>query len=910
MHIWARRGLQTALVTGGLLMLGTGIASADERVDPDRPASPLDGGITIPVDIGDNALGTPLGQLDLPGYQGEISTKQVTAPLSQALQSNAPVTKPTPKPSTKPAPKPAALLNGLPTGMPDGQCGLPAAKGAKAPVCETTPPVPRPDKPVATADDAFLGNRVNADLVVPLQITGNAIAAPLSSATVAGSSHSQTYDGRQDIETGGNGSALGGNVVDLDWAVPVQLSNNAVAWAGSAQSIGGNAEQDVVTGGDTTTDGRNGSLAGNVLAGHWATPVQATGNAVSWGGNAQVTDSTATNYTESGGAVDTAGRDGTLSGNAGAAPLALPVEVNGNAPTWGGRSDVQSSTTTVDAIAGGTKTGINDIPTYVQTDGDQGAGSGNIVQPQGAGIANVASVAAAWTGIATTGGATAPSTTPVPIPSPEPVAPMSPNASNSSSRTDVTSGGFSSTSSEGGVLSGNLADAPVAVPAEVFGIGGTWGGIAHALHDNESTTVVGGGTYTNGDKGTLAGNTASTPVASSPDVFAVGGSWIGMASGQATNDKVVQAGGYNGTRGNEGTGSGNLITGPVALPAELFGVGGSWVGSGTGIGEETKVVKAGGGGNTEDPCGVASSNLVAAPLSTPAQVFGIGGAWIGRGVGEATNDTESTAGGDYKTTGGFGTITGNLVQAPGSLPAQVHGIGAAWGGFGQGVSDNETDSTAGGHNLADGEGGQLAGNVVQAPVGSTAGVFALAPVWVGRVTGDATNEVTSTAGGDTETNGDAGQISGNVISGQALPVAQVFGNAASFIGASDGSAINETVAESGGDITTSGLGGSLSGNIADVPAAAVAQVFGNSAAVAGTSYAWAANDLTGQSGGTTTTTGGQDLQIPVGAVAQVFEFSPALVGEAEAMATNITSVTVDETPAQVNVPVDGSGFSL
>ncbi|RZS44741.1 hypothetical protein EV193_101618 [Herbihabitans rhizosphaerae] len=881
MHIWTRRGLQTALLTGGLLMLGTGIASADDSVDPDRPASPLDGGITVPLDIGDNAMGTPTGQMNLPEYRGELSTRQVTDPVRTAAPARSQAT-----PSVKPSPKPMKPVR---------------SKG-----------IPRPDKPAAPppAGDPFLGNRVNGDLVVPVQITGNAIAPPMTSATVQGSDHKQSHDGRQNIDTGGNGSTLGGNVVDLDWAVPVQLSNNAVSWFGNARTVDGNAEQDVDTGGDTTTDGRGGTLAGNVLAGHWATPVQFTGNAVSWGGSSQVTDSSASNDTESGGAVDTGGRDGTGSGNVGAVPLAFPVEFNGNAPTWGGTSTVDSSNTTMDATAGGTKNGINDIPTYVQTDGDNGTASGNVAQPQGALLANVSSVAASWIGTSSTGGASRPNPRVVPIPSPEPVAPVAPGEANSSSTSNVTSGGFSSSSADGGTGSGNLADAPVALPAEVFGVGGTWIGSSHAAHDNTSRATAGSGTYTNGDNGTGSGNTASTPLAGSPDVFGVGGSWIGDASGQASNDKVVQAGGYNGTLGNDSTASGNLIAGPVALPAEVFGVGGSWIGSGTGIAQERKTVKAGGGGNTDDDGGRGSSNIIAAPVSAPAQVFGVGGAWIGKGVGEASNDTDSSAGGDYHATGDLGTIAGNIAQVPVSFPAQVHGIGAAWGGFGQGVSDNETDSTAGGDNDAEGTGGQLAGNVVQAPVGSTAGVFAMAPVWVGRVTGDATNDVSSTAGGDTTANGDGGQLAGNVVSAQALPVAQVFGNAASWFGSSDGSGSNDTDVASGGDITSSGVGGSLSGNIADVPAAAVAQVFGNSAAWFGDSYAWADNQTIGQSGGTTTTTGGIDQQIPVGAVGQVFGLNPELVGQALSTVNNDTDVTVNDTPAQLDLPVDLSGLPI
>ena len=42
MQTWAKRGIQSAFVTGGLLMLGTGIASAQENVNPDAAPSPVD----------------------------------------------------------------------------------------------------------------------------------------------------------------------------------------------------------------------------------------------------------------------------------------------------------------------------------------------------------------------------------------------------------------------------------------------------------------------------------------------------------------------------------------------------------------------------------------------------------------------------------------------------------------------------------------------------------------------------------------------------------------------------------------------------------------------------------------------------------------------------------------------------
>ena len=57
MPTWAKRGIQTALVTGGLLMLGTSIASASENVNPDQPPSPLDGGLDAPLHTVDDAVG-------------------------------------------------------------------------------------------------------------------------------------------------------------------------------------------------------------------------------------------------------------------------------------------------------------------------------------------------------------------------------------------------------------------------------------------------------------------------------------------------------------------------------------------------------------------------------------------------------------------------------------------------------------------------------------------------------------------------------------------------------------------------------------------------------------------------------------------------------------------------------------
>ncbi|PXY31638.1 beta strand repeat-containing protein [Prauserella muralis] len=879
MQTWAKRGIQTALVTGGLLMLGTGIASANEKVDPDSPAGPLDLTASVPIDIKDNAIGTPGGQVNLPGYQGEVSTKPVTdvvnkaaAPVqkaaSPAAKAAAPVTAPVQKAVTT-AGQAASKVNGL------------AAKGAPA---QRTAAQQAPTAPsVEPTDDPFMGNKIVGNVALPIQITGNAVGV-LGDAEVS-SDAEQTYAHNSDVSTSGAGGGLAGNVVALNWALPVQISGNAGGLGGSGKSSG-SASQSAATTGDIETDGTNGGLAGNVVSPQFASPVQLSGNALGWFLGHAETDFDAESEADSGGYIVTHGDSGAGAGNVVGAPIGLPVRVANDAVSWGGDADATGSSE-VEANAGDTTPGLNDIPSYIQTDGDNSFLSGNIAQPQGALLASVTGTAAAWIGNSLT--------------------------EDTASEAEMTAGGFSSTTGQDAAGSGNIADLPVALPVEVFGVGGTWIGNAHAKgHDNTTSAAAGDGTYSNGDGSVVSANTVTGQVASTVEAFGIGGSWIGNASGHATEEKVVDAGGYNGTRGNDSGGSGNLVQVPIAAPVEVFGVGGSWIGQGIGTAEETKVVKGGGGGNTEDDNGFLAANLISTPVSLPAQAFGIGGTWIGNGFGEATADTISQAGDDVHANGEKGTGAGNIGFVPVSLPVQLHGIGASWIGNAGGTSDNLTDSLAGGDASTTGEGGSVAGNVVQAPVGAAAGVFGLGASWVGVVSGEAANDVVSEAGGDTTTNGDGGSIAGNVLSAQALPVAEVFGSAASLTAVATGTGENSTDVASGGDITTSGVGGALSGDIFDVPVAAVAQVFGVAGSVGGVAHAVADNTTTGTVGGETTTAGAQEAlsglnhQLPLGALVQIYDIPLSLAGVVSTTTTNLTDISVAGDEPMINIPITGA----
>ncbi|KAA9166671.1 hypothetical protein FPZ12_000130 [Amycolatopsis acidicola] len=884
MQTWAKRGIQTALVTGGLLMLGTGIASADENVNPDTPAGPVDLHASVPIDISKNALGTLGKQVNLPEVHKEISTKPVTDVVNKAL---APV-------SNSGAAKAAAPVTKAANGA-VSKAAAPASQAVSGAVSKAQAAAgKRTDQPKAAAPsiestgDPFMGNKVVGNVAVPIQITGNAIGV-LGDAAVD-SDDTQTYEHNTDVDTSGASGGLAGNAVNLDWALPIQISGNAGAVGGSGKTSG-SATQSAATTGETTTDGNNGALAGNVVAPQGATPLQVSGNAIGWFLGHAETDFNGSSDATSGGSILTDGSQGAGSGNVAGVPVALPAKVSNNAVTWGGDAD-SAGGSTADATAGGTRPGsIRETPTYIETHGDDAFLGGNVAQPQPAVPATVVGNAASFVGKSVAGSGFDRASTII--------------------GSNATSGGFTSTAGRDAALSGNIADAPVAIPAEVFcdGAAAIGSSAAGGCENTVDATAGQGGTYTNGNGGVVSGNSASAQPAGTAEVFGSAASAAGLASGSATEDKNVTAGGYNGSQGNDSAGSGNVAQVPVAVPAEVLGVAGAAAGQSGGTASETKDVTAGGGGNTQDDNGAGSANLIAAPVSVPAQVFGIGAAAAGQAIGEACTDTTSTAGDDLNANGKKGFLAGNLGDVPVSLPTQVHGIGGALGGIGRGASQNLTDSTAGGNATANGEGGSVAGNIVQAPTAGAATVDGLGAVLGGLASGESTNDVASTAGGDAETNGDGGSIAGDVVSAQLLPVAQVFGDAASLGGVADGESLNDTAVTSGGDITTSGVGGALAGDIFDAPVEAVAQVFGVAASLGGVAHAVADNTTTATDAGTDTTAGstnslsGVAKQIPVGALVQVYDIPAGLLATVTSDTVNDTEATVADHQPQFDLPV-------
>lgn len=912
MQTWARRGLQTALVTGGLLMLGTGIASAHENVSPDTPASPIDGGVSIPVHVGNNALGTPFGQKNLPDVDRTISTDQVTGALPQgaglptngvtsatgnlpvALSKAAAVTKATP-----------GLAKALPAGGNLPSVGnLPASNlpvvgsatsGVTGKVTDLTKNVPAASSiPAAVpgADtqalggDPLLGNRGRLDVVVPVDISGNAIAAG-GPAQIANNSD-QTVDQSAPVITGFDPGSLTNNVVAVNYALPVQIANNAIGAAGYA-GASGTANQSATTGGDVVTNGSHRSLSGNVADGQLATPVQIAGNAVSGAGQAS---SVSTNSTagHANGSILTDGSVGSGSGNVAGIPVALPVEVDGNAASAGGDA-AANTTNTANTTAGctdlvnaprGSGALSSTLPAYLQTSGFRGVVAGNGAVPAVANPVEVAGNAASLGANTGTNGMT--------------------------SNTD-SAGGFTTTNGEASTASGNLAGVPVADPVHVFGNGASLAGNADGVQGNSENATAGGISYANGTGGVLAGNDASGPVAGSTDVFGSGASLGGNASGTGGNDVMTTTGGYSGTSGSGALGGGNIVQAPVGIPAEVFGAAGSLGGNVAGtVPAESKTITAGGNSNTNDDDGNLSSNVVQAPTSLAAQVFGDAAGLVANEASNADSRTSVTTGGDATGTGRQGTGSGNIVDVPTALPAQVTHNAANLVGIGSAIGSNTTSMGAGGDDTADGAGGSVAGNIVHVPNAGPAQVIGNAVAAGANDAALADNQTSTWAGGDATTDGTAGSESGNVVGVPLIHTAQVFGNAVAGGGNALGHATSETATAAGGSSTSHGDWGAISGDLVNAAPTAIAQVFANGVGAAGNSDALGANELSSVDGGPTSTTGsgslsGLDGAVPVGAVAQVYKVPVQVLGRALVAGANDSQVVSGEQAPAVDVPL-------
>ncbi|WP_143231214.1 beta strand repeat-containing protein [Actinosynnema sp. ALI-1.44] len=883
----------------------------------------------IPVRIHDNALGTPLGQQNLPGVHRD------------AVVSTDAVMKGTPVAKVEPVVGKAKSVAGN---------------------------VPGVQRITAKAADAFHGNKVTPHVVVPVEFAGNAIAAGGDAAVSATSSETDTNS--SPVLTSGSDGVLGGNVVNLDWALPVRISGNAIAALGKATTYFV-SENTTVSGGDIVTDGANSVLAGNVASGQFATPVGVTANAVSAAGIATAVTAM-DDEAHAPGTITTNGDNTVVGGTGAGVPIALPVGVHGNAASAGGKSWVAEKNT-VAATAGQALGNRAKAGNFITTSGKESVLSGTVAEPAIAGTVDVTCNAATLLGTGdcdgatgtvtqsggststngdkSTGGGTAltPSAaSPVQlfansatlggltdvhhvntdtskaggntvtsgkdavlagtIADPALAGPVEAfgNAASvlgiaktdSLNATVTKAGGHALSNADNSVVSGTVGSAAVAMPAEVFGLAANVGGQTEALVGEHKVSTAGGDSVVHADNSVLGGSAVRPSAAGPVQVLSNSATVLGRGNTDVCNDVVTKAGGVTGTTGNDSSVGGNAVTPAVGLPAEVLGNNANLAGLTSSKVDENKVTAAGGLTNTHDDAGVLASNAVVTSLAGPVQVFG--NSATGGGIAKATaiKDTMVTAGGPVIAKGTGGAASGNVAAVPLALPGQAFGLAAGVVGKPTSWATGDTSSTSGGTVTTDGKAGTINGNVASLPGAGAIQVFGDA-LGIGSVAnGSADNDTDATAGGNVLTNGQDGSIAGNVASVQPLAVGQAFGDAAALTGLSNGSGHNDTVVTNGGDITTSGDRGSIAGNLADVPVAAIAQVFGDAAAVGGNALGAGPNETTTVNGGEDTTSGnggnlsGNLATVPAAGAAQIFGNAASAVGNATGVGKNHTTALI------------------
>ncbi|MCC8251134.1 hypothetical protein [Saccharothrix luteola] len=817
MQTWAKRGLQTALVTGGLLMLGTGIASAQENVNPDAKPNPLDAKVRVPVDVDHNNLGTLVGNHDLPRIHEEIGT---------------------PSAADLPVRDVAVPANPLVRTAQERAAGVEATGLTR-------------------------GNTADADVVVPVSVCGNAIAAGGNAYSDGVCTQSATSAG--EIRTDGSRGTLAGNVAHAAAAVSPQANGNAVAVLANAESHAASYQR-AVAGDSVRTSGEDGSLSGNIAAVQGAVPAQVTNNAVAAGGNA-FSAASSSNDAQATGSLSTTGERGTATGNVLGAPVAPVLAVTGNGIGAAGNADTATENR-ASADAGTTQRDRTDLPMWSSTSGNDGTLAGNVVQPAFAGP-----VAAGDNAL--TGGGNA-------------------QVANAMAH-DAEAGGHSYTSGQDAVLSGTFADAPVALPVSGAGNALSGVGTTSARHANEATAVSGGDTYTNGDRSVLSANSANLPPAGAADLCGNGVAGGGIADADCHNDVVADSGGYNGTTGNDAVGSGNVGQVPLGAPAEAFGNGVGAAGTPTGRATENKTLRSGKVATSVDDNGTGSSNVVSTPTALGGQVFGNSGGAVANPTSKTDSDTEIDLGNAPTANGKHGSVSGNIVHVPTSNPAQVFGDSAVVVGNGSSETDSKLDSRSGGAATTTGDEGSLSGNVLSLPEASSPQVFGSAIGAGSNVESESRNQFGSHSGGDVQTSGDDASFSGNGIGAQPSIPLQVFGDAVTAAGNGESRTDNRTGLIAGGGHLTSAEDSAWSGNLLTAPAAVTPSVHGDAVTVAGLADAATASRSSSKSGGVTTTKGSgsvtsYDVEAPTEAFARLFGIPVDVLGTATTNAQDSNDV--------------------
>ncbi|MDR8408276.1 DUF320 domain-containing protein [Nonomuraea sp. 3-1Str] len=423
------------------------------------------------------------------------------------------------------------------------------------------------------------GNQVNLPVTLPIDISGNSVAAVGESHAVSQGGASVENTGRSSIpgKTSGDSSILGGNQINAPITAPVNACGNAVSLFGRSDAgcKGGATVKNNGRGGPggNRTSGDHSILGGNQVTAPITAPINACGNAVAVFGEATAGCKGGASVKNTGrgtgtGRNTTSGRNSVLGGNQVLAPVSAPINVCGNAVAVVGEAFAGckggSSVTTGRPGGhpgggygrghgghGGSGSSGND------TDGRFGAGSGNQV---------IAPISLPITACGNAVGN----------------APAGCKGGASVENTGRGTGaGGNTTSGRSGVLSGNQVVAPITAPINVCGnavavLGGAFAGCKGGASVKNDGGRGAGGNRTSGRSGVLSGNQVVAPITAPINACGNAVAALGLAEahckgGASVSPQQGSGAGGNTTSGRSGVLAGNQVVAPITAPVNVCG---------------------------------------------------------------------------------------------------------------------------------------------------------------------------------------------------------------------------------------------------------------------------------------------------------------------------------------------------
>ena len=357
MHAWIRRALCAMGLAAGIILLGFGLAesaSADGDTGPTTSGeggalsgNQTDVGVTAPVDLSGNQV-TVIGQDNTASSTGTATTDSGSTGSTDQTTSGQ-----------------DGIGSGNQTGV-DAQAPVDASGNqvtvigqdntASSTGTATTDSgsTGSTDQTTSGQDGIGSGNQTGVDAQAPVDASGNQVTVIGQDNTADSTSGTSTGAGTSggDATTTGEGGLLAGNQTGIGISAPLDLSGNQLTVIGqdntdTATGDAGSGSTGGSTSGEATTSGEDAVGSGNQTAVDAQAPVDASGNQVTVIGQDNTNTATGTSSTESGATAPgqtTTGEGGIVSGNQTPVSVQVPVDASGNQVTVIGQDDTNTST--------------------------------------------------------------------------------------------------------------------------------------------------------------------------------------------------------------------------------------------------------------------------------------------------------------------------------------------------------------------------------------------------------------------------------------------------------------------------------------------------------------------------------------------------------------------------------------